>query len=62
MAVLILAEHDNLSLKPVTLNSVTAAKLVDDEIHILVAGSECKSVADQAASVADVSKIIVADY
>ncbi len=62
MAVLILAEHDNLTLKPVTLNSVTAAKLVDDEIHILVAGSKCESVADQAASVADVSEIIVADY
>ena len=62
MTVLILAEHDNLSLKPVTLSSVTAAKLVDDEIHILVAGSNCKSVADQAAAVPDVTEIVIADH
>ena len=62
MAILILAEHDNSSLLPATLNSVTAAKLIDDEIHMLVAGSNCKSVAEQAASVAHVTEIFVADY
>ncbi len=62
MAILILAEHDNSSLLPATLNSVTAAKLIDDEIHMLVAGSNCKSVAEQAASVAHVTEILVADY
>ena len=62
MAILILAEHDNSALLPTTLNSVTAAKLLGDEIHMLVAGSNCKSVAEQAASVAHVTEIIVADY
>ena len=62
MAILILAEHDNSALLPTTLNSVTAAKLLSEEIHMLVAGSNCKSVAEQAASVAHVKEIFLADY
>lgn len=60
MAVLIIAEHDNAKLKPSTLNAVTAgAKL--GEIDILVAGHLCSAVAAQAAKIAGVKKILVAD-
>ncbi|MEP4126249.1 MAG: electron transfer flavoprotein subunit alpha/FixB family protein, partial [Lentilitoribacter sp.] len=41
MSVLIIAEHDNKSLKPATLNTVTAATQIDADVHILVVGFEC---------------------
>jgi electron transfer flavoprotein alpha subunit len=61
MSILIIAEHDNSSLKPATLNSVTAAKAIGGDIAILVAGSDCQLVAEQAAQVAGISKVLVAD-
>jgi len=61
MAILVVAEHDNSVLKPATLNTVTAASQMGDELHVLVAGTGCSAVADQAAAVAGVSKVIVAD-
>jgi electron transfer flavoprotein alpha subunit len=61
MSVLIIAEHDNESLNPATLNSVTAANVIGGDIHILVAGHNCVSVAEQAAKVAGVSKVLNAD-
>ena len=61
MSVLIIAEHDNESLNPATLNSVTAANVIGGDIHILVAGHNCASVAEQAAKVAGVSKVLNAD-
>ena len=54
MSVLIVAEHDNESLNSATLNSVTAANVIGGDIHILVAGHNCASVAEQAAKVAGV--------
>ena len=60
MNVLVLAEHDNSGLKPQTLNAITAAKLLGD-VTVLVAGSGCQGVADAAAKVADVSKVLIAD-
>jgi len=61
MAVLIYAEHDNNSLKPENLKLVKAASQMGEELHILVAGSACQAVAEQAAKVAGVTKVLVAD-
>ena len=60
MKTLVYAEHDNASLKDATLAVVTAASQLG-EVHILVAGSGCGAVADQAAKVAGVSTVHVAD-
>jgi electron transfer flavoprotein alpha subunit len=61
MVALVIAEHDNAHLKAVTLNTVTAAAQCGGDVHILVAGSGCGAVAEQAARVAGVSKVLVAD-
>jgi len=61
MVALVIAEHDNATLKGVTLNTVTAAAQAGGDVHILVAGSGCAAVAEQAAKVAGVSKVLVAD-
>ena len=61
MAILVIAEHDNVSLKPATLNAVTAAAGMGGELHILVAGSGCAAAAEAAAAIAGVSKVRVAD-
>ncbi len=61
MPVLVIAEHDNARLKPVSLKTVTAAVAVGDEIHVLVAGSGCATVADEAAKIAGVTKVILSD-
>jgi electron transfer flavoprotein alpha subunit len=61
MVALVIAEHDNASLKGVTLNTVTAAAQCGGDVHILVAGSNCGAVAEAAAKVAGVSKVLVAD-
>jgi electron transfer flavoprotein alpha subunit len=61
MVALVIAEHDNASLKGVTLNTVTAAAQCGGEVHVLVAGSGCGAVAEAAAKIAGVSKVLVAD-
>ena len=61
MAALVLAEHDNASLKGATLNTVTAALKCGGDVHVLVAGSNCAAVAQAAAQIAGVSKVLVAD-
>ena len=61
MATLIIAEHDNQSLKAATLNAVTAAAQIGGDIHVLVAGAGCQAAADEAAAVAGVAKVLVAD-
>ena len=61
MAVLVLAEHDNAQLKGATFNAVSAATRIGAEVHVLVAGSGCGAVAEQAASVAGVGKVLLAD-
>ena len=61
MAILVIAEHDNSVLRAATLNAVTAAAKLGGEIHVLVAGSGCATVAAAAASVSGVSKVLVAD-
>ena len=61
MSTLILAEHDNQTLKPATLSAVTAAQQMGGDIHIVVAGADCAAVATEAAAVAGVSKVLLAD-
>jgi len=61
MSILVIADHDNASLKPATLNAVTAAKALGADIHILVAGSGAAGVADAAAKVTGVTKVLLAD-
>lgn len=61
MATLVIAEHDNRSLKSATLNTVTAAAMLGDEIDVLVAGTNCGAAANAAAKIAGVAKVRVAD-
>src|SRR5438876_1857606 len=61
MAVLVIAEHDNASLKGSTLHTVTAAAACGSELHILVAGHNCGAAAQAAAQIAGVTKVLVAD-
>ncbi|AYH44245.1 FAD-binding protein [Azoarcus sp. DN11] len=61
MAILVIAEHDNASLKAATLNTVSAAAKLGGEIHVLVAGANCGAAAAEAAKVAGVAKVRVAD-
>lgn len=65
MSILVIAEHDNATLRAATLNAVAAAGRIgaalNTEIHLLVAGAGCGDVAQQAARVAGVAKVKVAD-
>jgi electron transfer flavoprotein alpha subunit len=61
MSVLIIAEHDNATLKPATLHTVTAAQKIGGEIHILVAGQGVDGAAAAAAKVGGVAKVLKAD-
>jgi electron transfer flavoprotein alpha subunit len=61
MATLLLAEHDNKSLKDSTNKALTAAKAMGGDVHVLVAGSGAKAVADAAAKLDGVSKVLLAD-
>jgi len=61
MPTLLLAEHDNASLKDATNKALTAAKALGAEVHILVAGQGCKAVADAAAKLDGVKKVLIAD-
>ena len=61
MSILVLAEHDNATLNGATLNVIAAAQKIGGDITVLVAGSGAQTVADQAAKVAGVSKVLLAD-
>src|SRR5580704_3550318 len=61
MPTLLLAEHDNKTLKDATNKALTAAKAIGAEVHVLVAGSGCKAVAEAAAKLDGVSKVLLAD-
>lgn len=60
MAILVYAEHDNKELKKATLNTITAVSKIGGDIVVLVAGLGCEAVAEQAAKVAGVSKVLCA--
>ena len=61
MSILVIAEHDNNELKVATLNTVAAASEIGGDIEILIAGNECEDVANQAAQIPGVQKILLAD-
>lgn len=61
MSILILCDHENGQLSPVTLNAVSAASQIDGEMHLLVAGDQTGDVAKAAASIAGIAKVLVAD-
>ncbi len=61
MTALVIAEHDNASIKPSTLNTVTAASQCGGDVHILVAGKGAEAAAKAAAQIAGVAKVIHAD-
>ncbi|EMA3639506.1 FAD-binding protein [Providencia stuartii] len=65
LSVLVVVEHDNQTIKSSTYHSVTAAKQIlagQGQLHLLVAGSQCARVAEQAASIAGVEKVILIDH
>ena len=61
MSILILCDHENGQLSPVTLNAVSAASQIGGEMHLLVAGDQTGTVAKAAASIAGIAKVLVAD-
>src|SRR5690625_7862626 len=61
MSVLVIAEHDNQSVNAATLNTVAAAQKLDGAIHVLVAGKGAQAVAVEAAKVAGVEKVVLAE-
>ena len=61
MICLVIAEHDNASLRPATLNTVTATAQIGGEIHLLVAGNGCAAVVDQATKIAGITKVLLAE-
>jgi len=61
MSILVIAEHDNSSLKAATLNTVTAARKLGDDVHLLVAGSAVDAVAGAAAAILGVAKVLRID-
>jgi electron transfer flavoprotein alpha subunit len=61
MSILVIAEHDNVQLKGATHNVVAAAAEIGGEIHVLVAGANARAVADHAAQITGVSKVLLAE-
>ena len=61
MTTLLIAEHDNKMLKDATAKALTAAKALGGDVHVLVAGKDCKAVADAAAKLDGVAKVLLAD-
>ncbi|WP_374400943.1 electron transfer flavoprotein subunit alpha/FixB family protein [Niveibacterium sp.] len=61
MTILVIAEHDNATLKASTLNTITAAAAIGGDIHVLVAGHNAGAAAQAASQVAGVTKVLLAD-
>ena len=61
MTTLLLAEHDNTHVKEATAKALTAARQLNGDVHLLVAGSQCHSVAEDAANLDGVAKVLLAD-
>jgi electron transfer flavoprotein alpha subunit len=61
MTILVIAEHDNASLKAATLHTVAAAKKIGGDVHLLVAGHNAQGAAEAAARVAGVARVLLAD-
>ncbi|TDN69482.1 FAD-binding protein [Paraburkholderia sp. BL10I2N1] len=61
MTILVIAEHDNTTVKAVTLSTVAAAQKIGGDVHVLIAGHNAQAAADAAAKIAGVSKVLLAD-
>ena len=61
MSILVVAEHDNAALRPVTLSVVAAAQAIGGEFDVLVAGAGCASAAEEAARIGGARKVLLAD-
>ncbi len=61
MNILVIAEHQNNELKPATLHTISAASQLDKNISVLIAGHNCKEVANEIATIENVSKVLLAD-
>ena len=61
MSILVIAEHDNLNLKVFSLNAISAASKIDQDIHVLVAGNKCENVCKEVAAVPLVKKVLQSD-
>ncbi len=62
MSVLVVAEHNNVALNPATLPTVSAARQLNEVVDILVVGCDCRVVAEEAAAVEGVNKVLIADH
>jgi electron transfer flavoprotein alpha subunit len=61
VTILVIAEHDNASVKTATLNTIAAAQKIGGDIHVLIAGSNAQAAADAAAKIVGVAKVLLAD-
>ena len=61
MAVLLIAEHDNKTLNPLTAKALSAASAIGGDVHVLVAGQNCRAVAEAAANMHGVTKVKLAE-
>ena len=61
MTTLLVAEHDNKTLKDATNKALTAAKAIGGDVHVLVAGKDCKAAAEAASKLDGVKKVLMAD-
>ncbi|MBN8522200.1 MAG: FAD-binding protein [Alphaproteobacteria bacterium] len=61
MTVLVIAEHDQKTLKPATLNTITAARKIDSDVHVLILGHGVSAVTAEAAQIHGIMKVITAD-
>ena len=61
MTVLLLADHDNKALGAAVAKAMTAAKALGEDVHVLVAGADCKAVAEAAAKLDGAAKVLLAE-
>jgi electron transfer flavoprotein alpha subunit len=61
MTTLLIADHDNKGLKDATAKALTAARALGGDIHVLIAGADCRAVAEEAATLQGVAKVLLAD-
>ena len=61
MSILLIAEHNNSTLKAFTLNTITAASKIDEDINVLVVGNNCQSVAKEVSAIPLVKKVLHCD-
>jgi electron transfer flavoprotein alpha subunit len=61
MTALVIAEHNNLSLRAATYNAIACAQACAGEVHVLISGSQCQGAASAAAAIPGVAKVLVAD-